>query len=89
MQLFVPLALGAVIGIIARLALPPREHNATPITVLLATGGAFVGGRLGASFGWYRATDVVGIAAAIGGSLAIVAIYRALVRPRRLRPRLW
>jgi len=51
MQILGLIAIGIVIGIIARLVLPGRQHIGVLATVLLGIGGALVGGIVASAIG--------------------------------------
>jgi uncharacterized membrane protein YeaQ/YmgE (transglycosylase-associated protein family) len=51
MQILGLIAIGIVIGIIARLVMPGRQHIGVLATVLLGIGGALVGGIVASAIG--------------------------------------
>jgi uncharacterized membrane protein YeaQ/YmgE (transglycosylase-associated protein family) len=74
------IVIGIVIGIIARLVLPDRQHIGVLMTVLLGIGGAVVGGIVASAIGTGDVFElnvvgtIVGIIAAVG----LIAIAEAL-----------
>jgi uncharacterized membrane protein YeaQ/YmgE (transglycosylase-associated protein family) len=80
MQILGLIVIGIVIGIIARLVLPGRQHIGALMTVLLGIGGALVGGIVASAIGEGDIFElnfigtVVGIIAAVG----LIAIAEAL-----------
>jgi uncharacterized membrane protein YeaQ/YmgE (transglycosylase-associated protein family) len=80
MQILGLIVIGIVIGIIARLVLPGRQHIGVLMTVLLGIGGALVGGIVASAIGEGDIFElnfigtIVGIIAAIG----LIAIAEAL-----------
>ncbi|HPY25988.1 MAG TPA: GlsB/YeaQ/YmgE family stress response membrane protein [Mycobacterium sp.] len=69
---------GAIVGALARLAMPGRQGIGVLMTVLLGIVGAFIGSWLTAQFGYHNANGgfailpfVVGVAAAAG----LIALY--------------
>ena len=80
MQILGLIVIGIVIGIIARLVLPGRQHIGALLTVLLGIGGALVGGIVASAIGEGDIFElnfigtVVGIIAAVG----LIAIAEAL-----------
>ena len=80
MQILGLIVIGIVIGIIARLILPGRQHIGVLMTVLLGVGGALVGGIVASAIGegdiWELnfIGTIVGIIAAIG----LIAVAEAL-----------
>jgi uncharacterized membrane protein YeaQ/YmgE (transglycosylase-associated protein family) len=80
MQILGLIVIGIVIGIIARLVLPGRQHIGVLMTVLLGIGGALVGGIVASAIGEGDIFElnfigtIVGIIAAVG----LIAIAEAL-----------
>lgn len=52
------------------------------VTILLGVAGGLLGGFIGREAGLYREGESVGIFMAILGAVALLAIYRVMVRPR-------
>jgi uncharacterized membrane protein YeaQ/YmgE (transglycosylase-associated protein family) len=71
MQVLGLILIGIVIGVIARLILPGRQHIGALVTILLGIGGALVGGIVASAIGEGNIWElnfvgtVVGIIAAI------------------------
>jgi uncharacterized membrane protein YeaQ/YmgE (transglycosylase-associated protein family) len=80
MQILGLIVIGAVIGIIARLFLPGRQHIGVLMTVLLGIGGALVGGIVASAIGEGDIFElnflgtIVGIIVAVG----LIAVAEAL-----------
>jgi uncharacterized membrane protein YeaQ/YmgE (transglycosylase-associated protein family) len=80
MQILGLIGIGIVIGIIARLFLPGRQHIGVLMTVLLGIGGALVGGIVASAIGEGDIFElnfigtIVGIIAAVG----LIAVAEAL-----------
>jgi uncharacterized membrane protein YeaQ/YmgE (transglycosylase-associated protein family) len=72
MQILGLIIIGIVIGIIARLVMPGRQHIGVLMTVLLGIGGAIVGGIVASAIGTGNIFElnvlgtIVGIIAAVG-----------------------
>ena len=72
MQILGLIIVGIVIGIIARLVMPGRQHIGVLMTVLLGIGGAIVGGIVASAIGTGNIFElnvigtIVGIIAAVG-----------------------
>ncbi len=72
MQILGLVIIGIVIGIIARLVMPGRQHIGVLMTVLLGIGGAIVGGIVASAIGTGNIFElnvlgtIVGIIAAVG-----------------------
>jgi uncharacterized membrane protein YeaQ/YmgE (transglycosylase-associated protein family) len=80
MQILGLIVIGIVIGIIARLVMPGRQHIGALMTVLLGIGGALIGGIVASAIGTGDILElnfigtIVGIIAAVG----LIAIAEAL-----------
>ena len=72
MQILGLIIIGIVIGIIARLVMPGRQHIGVLMTVLLGIGGAIIGGIVGSAIGTGNIFElnvlgtIIGIIAAVG-----------------------
>ena len=72
MQILGLIVIGIIIGIIARLVMPGRQHIGVLMTVLLGIGGAIVGGIVASAIGTGNIFElnvlgtIVGIIAAVG-----------------------
>jgi uncharacterized membrane protein YeaQ/YmgE (transglycosylase-associated protein family) len=72
MQILGLIIIGIVIGVIARLVMPGRQHIGVLMTVLLGIGGAIVGGIVASAIGTGNIFElnvlgtIVGIIAAVG-----------------------
>ena len=73
---------GLFVGIVAKLVMPGKDPGGFIVTALLGIGGAFVGGYLGRSLGWYGENDTVGFMMAIGGAVVLLIGYRYLLAPK-------
>jgi uncharacterized membrane protein YeaQ/YmgE (transglycosylase-associated protein family) len=90
MQILGLILIGIVIGVIARLIVPGRQHIGMLMTILLGIGGAVAGGVIASAIGEGDIFElnfigtIVGIIAAIG----LIAVVEALTvgdsRPRRV-----
>ena len=80
MQILGLIVIGIVIGIIARLVMPGRQHIGALMTVLLGIAGALIGGIVASAIGTGDIFElnfigtIVGIIAAVG----LIAIAEAL-----------
>jgi uncharacterized membrane protein YeaQ/YmgE (transglycosylase-associated protein family) len=68
------------VGCLARLLTPGRDAG-TIVIVVLAMGGALVGGYVGYALGWYAGDEPTSLVMAGVGSVALLALYRLLVSP--------
>lgn len=83
MHILITLIVGLVVGALAKLVMPGRDPGGVVITALLGVAGAFIAGALGHSLGWYQVGEGPGVIASIVGAVILLAIYRAVARPRR------
>jgi len=84
MHILITLIVGLVVGAVAKLVMPGKDPGGIVITALLGIAGAFIAGALGHSLGWYEIGEGPGLIASIVGAVIVLAIYRAVVRPRRV-----
>lgn len=84
MHILLTLIVGLVVGALAKLVMPGRDPGGIIITTLLGVAGAFIAGALGHSLGWYAIDEGPGLIASIVGAVILLAIYRAVARPRRV-----
>lgn len=84
MHILITLIIGLVVGALAKLVMPGRDPGGFIITALLGVAGAFIAGALGHSLGWYAIGEGPGLIASILGAVILLAIYRAVARPRRV-----
>lgn len=73
---------GLVIGIIAKLIYPGKDPGGFIITALLGMAGAWLGGFIGRTLGWYGPGDGAGFLMALVGALILLFIYHLAVRNR-------
>ena len=77
-------ALGWVVGVIARLVTPGRRGPfGFMLTSLLGIIGAVIASYLGQEAGWYQAEDSTGLVAAVFGAVTLLLIWGLLFRSRR------
>ena len=63
--------------------MPGKDPGGVIITMLLGIAGSLVAGFVGRAFGWYHSgTSGPGIIASIIGAMALLGIYRLLLRRR-------
>lgn len=73
---------GLIVGVIAKLLMPGRDPGGIIVTILLGIAGALLAGFLGQALGIYQQGEIAGWIASILGAIAILAIYRVIVRNR-------
>jgi uncharacterized membrane protein YeaQ/YmgE (transglycosylase-associated protein family) len=67
--------LGFIIGLIAKLVHPGKEHMGFIMTVLLGIAGSFLAGIIGQAIGWYRAGEGAGFIASVIVAIILLVIY--------------
>jgi len=84
MHILITIIVGLVVGALAKLVMPGKDPGGVVITALLGIAGAFIAGALGHSLGWYEIGEGPGLIASIIGAVILLAVYRAVARPRRV-----
>ena len=79
MQILGLIVIGIVIGIIARLILPGRQHIGALVTILMGIGGALVGGIVASAIGEGDIFELnfVGTIVGIIAAVLLIAIAEA------------
>jgi uncharacterized membrane protein YeaQ/YmgE (transglycosylase-associated protein family) len=67
---------GLIIGAIAKFVMPGDDPGGIIVTILIGIAGAFVGGYLGQTLGWYQPGEAAGWIASIVGALLLLGLYR-------------
>jgi uncharacterized membrane protein YeaQ/YmgE (transglycosylase-associated protein family) len=82
MGMFTWILLGLVVGALAKLIMPGEDPGGIFITILIGIAGAFVGGFVGSTLGIGDVTgfDLLSLALAIAGAVALLAVYRLAKR---------
>ncbi len=72
--------LGLVVGVIAKFLMPGKDPGGIFITILLGIAGAIGGGFVSSAIGFGKVTgfDLRSLFIAVGGSIILLAIYRAV-----------
>ena len=72
------IAMGLIVGILARFIMPGRDPGGVIITTLIGIAGAFVGGYMGSFLGLGTVTgfNVGSILLATGGAVLLLILYR-------------
>jgi uncharacterized membrane protein YeaQ/YmgE (transglycosylase-associated protein family) len=76
MHILLWILFGLVVGVVAKLFMPERDPGGFIITIVLGIVGAFIGGIVGRTLGWYRDGDPVGFVMAVLGAVFVLAVYR-------------
>jgi len=72
--------LGLVVGVIAKFLMPGKDPGGIFITIILGIAGAVGGGFISSAIGFGKVTgfDLRSLIIAVGGSIILLAIYRAV-----------
>lgn len=71
---------GLVVGAIAKLIMPGKDPGGIIVTILLGIAGALLAGFVGQALNFYQQGEVAGWIASIIGAIALLAIYRLIMR---------
>ncbi len=77
--------IGLVAGVLGKLIMPGRDPGGFIVTILLGIAGALLAGFVGQSMGIYAHGQPVGWIAATLGAIAILIVYRLVLRSRQGR----
>jgi uncharacterized membrane protein YeaQ/YmgE (transglycosylase-associated protein family) len=78
------IAIGLVAGILGKIVMPGRDPGGIVVTILIGIAGALLAGFIAQSMGWVIVGGWQNYAAATGGAVILLALYR-LVVARRVR----
>jgi uncharacterized membrane protein YeaQ/YmgE (transglycosylase-associated protein family) len=80
MGIFTWIILGLIAGVIAKLLVPGRDPGGIIVTIIIGIVGALIGGYIGTHLGWgaVHGIDLRSIALAVGGSIILLIVYRAV-----------
>lgn len=87
-SILLALVVGAIIGLVARLAMPGKQDIGMVMTVVLGALGGVIGSWLAAYFGYHNSNG--GIAwipffVGVGSAAVLIAIWEAVMGGRRRR----
>lgn len=74
--------IGLVAGVLGKLIMPGRDPGGFIVTILLGIAGALLAGFVGQAVGFYRAGEAAGWIAATLGAIALLILYRLVMRSR-------
>jgi len=79
------IAMGLIVGALAKLIMPGKDPGGFIVTVLLGIAGALLGGFIGSKLGigTVSAFDLKSILIATGGAIIILILYRMFVRRKK------
>jgi len=78
MGLIGTIAVGLIVGAIARFLLPGEQKMGWIMTILLGIGGSMAAGFVGQALGWYRAGQGAGWIASVVGALVLLFVVQKL-----------
>ena len=78
MGLIGTIAVGLIVGAIARFLLPGEQKMGWILTILLGIGGSMAAGFVGQALGWYRAGQGAGWIASVVGALVLLFVVQKL-----------
>ncbi|MCF8036994.1 MAG: GlsB/YeaQ/YmgE family stress response membrane protein [Desulfobacteraceae bacterium] len=72
------IAMGLIVGLLAKLVMPGKDPGGIIITILLGIAGAFLGGFIGSFLGVGEVTgfNVESLLLAVGGAVILLVLYR-------------
>ena len=74
--------IGLVAGVLGKFLMPGKDPGGFVVTILLGIAGALLAGFLGQALGFYRPGESVGWIGATLGAIALLFIYRLVMRGR-------
>jgi len=80
MDILLWIVFGLVVGVVAKFILPGSDPGGIVLTIVLGIAGAMVGGWLGRVLGFYRPGEAAGFVMAIVGAIAILLLFRVVMR---------
>jgi uncharacterized membrane protein YeaQ/YmgE (transglycosylase-associated protein family) len=82
MHIIYMLAIGLIVGALAKLVMPGRDPGGIIVTILIGIAGSMLAGMLGRQLHWYGANQGAGFLASIVGAVILLAGYRLVMRNR-------
>ena len=73
---------GLIVGALAKFVMPGTDPGGIIVTILLGIAGAFVGGAIGRTLGFYDPGQPAGWIVSILGAIVLLAGYRAVAGRR-------
>ncbi|MDY0349711.1 MAG: GlsB/YeaQ/YmgE family stress response membrane protein [Desulfobulbaceae bacterium] len=76
------IAMGFIVGLLAKFVMPGRDPGGLIITILIGIGGAFVGGYVGSLMGIGTVTgwNPGSFLLAVGGAILLLILFRVVRR---------
>ena len=82
-SLFGWILIGLVAGVLGKMIMPGRDPGGFVVTILIGIAGALLAGYVGRSLGLYAPGRPAGWIAATLGAIALLILYRLVMRSRR------
>ena len=82
MSILTTLIVGLIVGALAKLVMPGNDPGGIIVTILLGIAGAFVGGAIGRTLGFYDPGQPAGWIVSILGAIVLLVGYRAVAGRR-------
>ncbi|OYY91654.1 MAG: transglycosylase [Sphingomonas sp. 28-66-16] len=76
--------IGLVAGVLGKIIMPGKDPGGFIVTILIGIAGALLAGFVSQSVGWRIEGGLESYAAATGGAVVLLALYRVVVT-RRVR----
>ncbi len=76
------LAIGLVAGVLGKLIMPGRDPGGIIVTIVIGIAGALFAGFVAQATGWEFGGGWHNYAAATGGAVALLALYRVVLSRR-------
>lgn len=83
MNLIATLVSGLIVGALAKLIMPGKDPGGIIVTMLLGIAGAFVGGWIGQTLGFYSAGQTAGWIMSILGAIVLLGLYRVFAGKKK------
>jgi uncharacterized membrane protein YeaQ/YmgE (transglycosylase-associated protein family) len=77
-DILITIAIGFVVGLVARFLLPGRDAMGFIITTLVGIAGAVLATYVGQELGWYAPGQGARFIASVLGAMALLVVLRAL-----------
>lgn len=74
--------IGLVAGVLGKIILPGKDPGGFIVTILIGIAGALLAGFVSQAMGWQIANGLQSYAAATGGAIVLLILYRVVVTKR-------
>lgn len=74
--------IGLVAGVLGKILMPGRDPGGFIVTILIGIAGALLAGFVAQSMGWQVDSGWQSYAAATGGAIVLLLLYRVVMRRR-------